>query len=289
MSITSNEKFDLWLTWHVTERCNMDCTYCFNNGNKLNLPVSPVDVDSAIKTLDQTGKKVHVTLCGCECFLVPNILEVFRAIAERHYVSVVTNLTSPKIEEFARTVDPEKVLFVVASFHLDELINRNLVERFLSNYNLLMDSNFKIKVHSVAYPGIDKTRHLKYGFPIKFLAFFGDYQGKKYPESYSLDELYDFDIDMTKLSNAKYKGKRCCAGQSSLLIRPDGSITPCYYSHEDCGHIYSGIKPRKSGMICQYDECLCNFNEFDKEMSHYFPRSLLMPALVRRFLRFIGV
>jgi len=257
------EDYDVWLHWYITYRCNLDCKYCLNKPKGItDMNISEVDVTSMIKMLDATKKIFKIGFTGGEPFLVPNIIEACEELTKKHYVSFNTNLTCQKIKEFAERIDPAKVSFIIASLHIDELERLNIVDRYISNFKYLLKKGFNMIADAVAYPeGVSKLDEYKKLFNkerinLKFSAFQGTYKGKKYPFSYTEEEMRIFNLNKEFIDIHYPEGKLCNAGYNFGIVDPEGNVFKCLHIKDKIGNIYENINFKEIG-LCPLKFCEC--------------------------------
>lgn len=255
--------------WAIQDEvCNLRCAYCrFSHSIK---EVPPADVKPLLGTLDKTGKIFHVSICGNgETFLVPNIIEVLQALTQRHYVSIVTNLTSPKIREFCEKIDPKKVLDITASLHIKELERTGLTDTFIANYLLCKKKGFNIRAQEVAHPSllgeIEKYKRFfaQKGIRLYFDDCFAIFEGKSYPDAYTDEERQAFGLIRRQetLGKIYQKGKLCNAAYNVCTIAIDGKVYPCPDLKKVIGDIHRGeIGFKKELTVCPMDRCFCPLN-----------------------------
>ncbi|MBN2566524.1 radical SAM protein [Candidatus Woesearchaeota archaeon] len=277
--MAESKAYGSWLLWSATDACNLDCTYCFSPDatSRRQCPVRPIDSANLMRTLRRTGKTFHIVLTGGgEPFLVPNLVEACREITKEHYISVVTNMTSPHIREFASRVPPNRVVYVLASLHIKELERRDLMEQFLSNVQLLKKGGFPVLVHSVAYPPLStevkriRRQFKERGLEFSFVEFQGTYRGKKYPWAYTPEELDRFGFGKEDLIITNHqKGRVCNAGYNAAVVDPHGDVRPCYQIHSmRLGNIYKGFSFRNSLLSCPSSSCPCPLHRIDRSIFH---------------------
>lgn len=211
---------------------------------------------------------VRVEITGGEPFIYPNFIELVKLLSSIHRVKITTNM-SGDIDTFVKEIDPKKV-YLDLNFHplfvpdLDIYIKKTL---------LLKDAGFKAGVCYLAYPPqmskIDffKRRFEEIGINFALAAFWGEYDGKRYPESYTEEEmefirpfLGDIDRAIYHLKGESPKGKLCNAGYKYAVIQADGNVIRCGQLADgiisnlldDDFHLLEGPKP------CEADSCPCN-------------------------------
>jgi len=184
----------------------------------------------------------------------------------------VTNLVSPAVKKFARTIDPGRVQFVVASAHMLELEKRGLLNTFLSNCTLLLNKGFNLEVTEVAYPFIvNKVVDYKkvfegIGINLRFFAFRGTWKGKKYPESYTDEEIKLFNLDNSLETSPdifKRKGNPCNAGYNIAVMMNNLEIQPCFSIEKNIGSMSKGVVLNKNLIRCPVENCGCPFFAFE--------------------------
>lgn len=264
-----DKKYDAWIQWNLTSRCNFDCEYCFGHSYEPNQKPAAIKIDDLLETLSKSKKNFRIGFTGGEPFLIPNFIDAAKRLTEEHYISLNSHFTSSKVQEFLTVIDKEKVLFIHASLHFDELINKNLFERFVSNFTAASEAGFNIYAEAVAYPAVLKK--LKYysqmmknsNIQFKFAPFFGNINGKSYPESYSENEKSLFGLNDKSIQCHFQKGKICNAGKNVFAAYSSGKITPCFQIHETVGNLYSQINFREEGISCPAKRCGCPLNYYD--------------------------
>ena len=275
--VTIAEDYDVWLHWLVNDVCNLSCSYC-NSDHRLKKykPKALIDTKALIRTLRQTNKIFHISFSGGgEPFLVPNIIDACAALTERHYISLITNLTSKRIRKFSQTINPSRVKSVLASAHIDELERLGLLKTYIENFQLCRDSGFNITACEVAYPSFaDKASRYRdllgeNGIDLTFDPFCGMYNGKNYPDAYTDQELHNFGLDAEKdLLKFQQHGNLCNAGYNTGLVWPDGTIHFCYQIKKEIGNIYQKIHFREQLIRCPFHFCACPLNFYDPYLFH---------------------
>jgi MoaA/NifB/PqqE/SkfB family radical SAM enzyme len=266
---------DAWLHWSVTDRCNLNCHYCisFDSDAKTHDEIFKIDIPALIKTLDKTNKVFRIGFVGGEPFLIPNIVEACTEITKKHYISFNTNLTSSNIKEFSKKINPEKVLGIHASLHIKELEKHNLLNRYIDNFLLCKEKGFVINAVEVAHPSLlSQVKEYKKKFQrkkinIKFGEYIGEYNGKKYPESYTTKERNIFALSKENIKVHNQKGKVCNAGYNVGIVCQNGDIFQCYEIREKLGNIYEeNIIFKDKPIICPIEFCGCPLKSYDEHL-----------------------
>ena len=256
--------YDYWLLWRVEDRCNLNCKYCISSKANSSAEISEINISALTKNINDTNSTFLITFSGgVEPFLVPNIIEACREVTKNHYISFHTNLTSERVEELCEEIEPQQVLYIVASLHIEELEKRNLLEKYIHHFKLCQKKGFNIIANGVAYPPfLDKVQKYRdllrvRGIHLKFGTFIGKYGGKVYPDSYVDKEYRIFGLDRNCASIFRQKGKLCNAGYNVAVVNRKGEIRPCLNLQESLGNIYDSISFKKDLLRCQFDFCEC--------------------------------
>jgi AdoMet-dependent heme synthase len=100
---TENESFDFFVQWHLTEKCNLACTHCYQEGKaikEMTLPEIKRTVRHISETIRQWSDTYEIpfaasaNITGGEPFLRKDLPAVLRELVRYHFgVSVLTNGT----------------------------------------------------------------------------------------------------------------------------------------------------------------------------------------------------
>jgi len=210
---------------------------------------------------------IFIDITGGEPFLYPDFVSLVASLCRKHIVRITTNLSYP-LDSFIKLAEPNNVL-VIASFH--PLFAK--LDSFIDKCILLKKNNFSIDVSYVAYPkqldSIPLYSNLfsKENIAFRVTAFWGSYEGKNYPDSYtyvehSLVKQYIHNEDRIKynLNKVSIKGKYCRAGEAYAIIRGDGRVNRCgRFLDEEIGSIFAGtFEFLEEPQICEVEYCPCS-------------------------------
>ncbi|MBI4335202.1 MAG: radical SAM protein [Candidatus Omnitrophica bacterium] len=272
---TDRQLYDAWLFWCPTERCDLNCVYCFTPGYKKRAAtLTPINIPMMAKTLNETGRvfKIHFS-GGGEPLLVPNIVEACVELSKKHYLTFNTNLLSDASRHIAQRVDPGRIVKMVATAHIEQIQRRGLLDRFIENYIFCRERKINIVAHIIGYPPIlrDGAKYTdlfkRRGVDVSFAAFIGSYEGKTYPNAYTNMEILELvSMGLNKQCfNISLRGQILCnAGYNTGIIYPDGTIRSCGAIAGSIGNIYKGLKFNKYMVVCPKKRCLCPLNSIDR-------------------------
>jgi len=237
-----------------------------------------IDIPALMRTLDASKKVFKITFTGGEPFLVPNFIDVCKAITKKHYIALFSNLTSPDIKTFSDTIDPRNVLEIYGSLHIQELERRRLLERYIENFTLLREKGFNVSAQAVAYPDLagDVEKYRLYfqerGIDIAFVPFRGRYRWKQYPKSYTEQEIERFGFGASQNSPADImscfyrKGRLCNAGYNVGVVFPSGNAQTCFLIGQSIGNVFTDIAFNKNLIKCPFKYCSCPLNIYDPSL-----------------------
>lgn len=254
-------RYDVEGAWQLLHTCNYRCDYCFLSdaklGEKIQVHATPEQWRAAF---DDTGKTWLVHLTGGEPSHYPGFAELCALLAERHYLSLNSNLTGPSLTRFAELVDPARVSFINAGLHPAERARKQGEAIFLRHVALLAERGFPVMVTVVATPDvlrgfeqiIESLRPIGL-MPIPKLLQ-GRYGRRRYPEGYTAEErrlfthylkraertypaLFDDAAERPSIDptigrkflrgRLDYRGRLCAAGQDYVKIGANGQVERC--------------------------------------------------------------
>lgn len=253
-------------SWHMTNFCNFNCHYCYSNTKKGVEKIIPIK--RIIKTLRETGEKWCIGMTGGEPFLFPNFIELCKLLNKNDIkIAIDTNLSiNSKVREFINNIDPDNVQYMYISTHIEEREKRNEVEQFIKNLLLLKENKFYFSVNYVLHPILIEKfkKDYKYfeskGIELKAKPFKGEYNEKKYPESYSDNEkklILMSDPNAYRCVPFCSKGIKCNAGKTMVMIEMGGDVSRCAADKTNLGNIFKSIKLNNEAEPCIVDRCPC--------------------------------
>jgi MoaA/NifB/PqqE/SkfB family radical SAM enzyme len=227
---------------------------------------------------DKYGE-VKIEIVGGEPFIYPNFIELVKKLSSIHLVKITTNL-SGDIDYFAKEINPERVDLDL-NFHILFIDLETVIRKAL----ILKKADFKGGVCYLAYPpqmykiGYLSERFKKEGIGFALAAFWGEYNGKKYPESYTEEERemmrpFMGDADRVKYHlNAKSpRGKLCNAGYRYASVQADGNVVRCGpLGEKSIGNILDeNFKLFTQPVLCSSDYCPCDeYDNIIENTTHY--------------------
>lgn len=265
-------KKGIYFTWDIHYKCNFRCPYCWfykgwAEGSKRNIYLSPEEwMKHWSKIYDRYGE-IHIEITGGEPFIYPNFIKLVKLLSSIHTVKITTNM-SGDIETFVKEIDPRRVNLDL-NFHPSFADIETCIKKAL----LLKEGGFKAGVCYLAYPpqmkqmGISKKRFEEKGINFALAAFWGEYQGKRYPASYTQEEkdfirpfLGDIDRIIYHLKGESPKGRLCNAGYKYAVVQADGNVVRCgQIAEKFIGNIIKeDFQLFKTPLPCEAEVCPCN-------------------------------
>lgn len=238
---------------------------------------------------DSTGLIWLLHLTGGEPFIYPHFIELCQLLTEKHYISINSNIDSPRVKRFAEVVDPERVDYINCGVHIQQRAERNNIERFIANFLTLKSAGFDVFASCVMYPEVfhdfDETWmwYMRRGIPLIPKALQGQYSDGHYPDDYTVGERRCFTEHSHRAAEAygdqfarrsepptinplldymrfldslpDYRGRPCYAGMKFVRIRENGDIRRCGPA-DTIGNIVSGRFELRAGPSkCTEVEC----------------------------------
>jgi len=258
--------------WDIHYRCNFRCPFCWFNDkweemDKLNRYKSVEELVSVWRKVYDKYGECHIMITGGEPTLYPNFIELISELSKIHTIKVTSQL-STDMYTFARKLNPERVELDM-NFHPFE----SKLEPFIRKVLYLKQRGFRGGVCYLAYPPqmgkifYYKEKFEEKGINFALAAFWGVYQGKRYPESYTEEEkemmkpfLGDSARVLYHLEGKKTKGKLCRAGFSYASIKADGKVTRCGpLSDKPIGNLFDkDFSLFDKPMPCEAEVCPCD-------------------------------
>jgi MoaA/NifB/PqqE/SkfB family radical SAM enzyme len=316
-------QYDIEGAWALLRTCNYRCEYCFLNdrllGEKIRVHATPEEWRAAF---DATGKIWMVHLTGGEPTLYPDFVAVSALLAERHYLSVNSNLTGASVADFARQVDPARVHYINAGLHPEERARKQGHDLFLRHAALLAENGFPLMVTVVATPQvlrdfetiIDSLRPLGLMPLPKLLQ--GKSWARKYPESYTAEERRMF-RDYSRLAEAAYprlfaamsdrptidppigrdhvrglpdhRGELCTAGRDYVRIEANGRVERCGDGPSLGNLLTGGVRFATGPAPCDRRHCFYVCDRYSKRADAQRTAPERVVARMRQMVERLGV
>lgn len=273
--------YRVYWNWDIIYECNYRCSYCiFWQEEQYKQRYPYVEIDKWKEIWDNIFEKYwccHIRFSGGEPFVYPNFIDLIAMLSQRHTVDVTTNL-SFDIERFLNKIKPEGIT-LSASFH-PEFVE---IDKFIEKVLFLNNKGFPTSVAFVAYPPYlenleqYKSATEKIGTIFKIIPFIGEFEGKKYPQSYSDQQkkILEGAAISTESQSQKeintqwvnqetskdiFKENRFCRmGQMYAKIFPNGDVTRCcHHESEKLGSIFNDdFRLLDEPKVCDLDSCPC--------------------------------
>ena len=235
--------------WCAHYRCNMDCTYCWFHAVRSTL--EPANYYPGSEAVLSTWRRIRekygeceVSIGGGEPMIYPDCNALYSALTELHRVTMVTNL-SQEINTLAR-LSKKGRLEISVTFHPESVS----LEKFSAAAQKAWESGVVKNIWLVAWPPfLDKiaayhAEFARHGMEMLVFPFWGFYEGREYPHSYTGDQLALIKPFLVSRGGAgmltvpkKTAGMLCRAGQLHADVHPNGNAYRCG------GENYKGLKP----------------------------------------------
>ncbi|MCM8791912.1 MAG: radical SAM protein, partial [Candidatus Omnitrophica bacterium] len=263
--------------WDIHWICNYRCPYCWFNGKweelkhqNIYLPLEKI-IGFWSNIYSKYGQ-VKISITGGEPFLYPNFTDLINELSQLHIIEIITNL-SFDIDSFLKKVNINNVE-IRPSFHPYFANFDEFIKRFL----MLKEIKPNLEPSFVAWPPqiedimFYQEKFSKYGTKMFLQPFYGEYNGRKYPDSYIEEELKIINPFLGTRGGKTFdvktpdtKGKLCLAGVIYALIHPNNKIYPC-------GGFSNGLKEKSiigmfgddnfglsnEPLTCNFEICPCN-------------------------------
>ena len=261
--------------WDIHYKCNFRCPYCWFYKDWARLAsrsvyLSPDEWMVHWKRIYDKYGEVRIEIVGGEPFIYPNFIELVKKLSALHSVKITTNL-SGDIERFVQEIDPKRVDLDL-NFHILFID----LETVIKKTHMLNNAGFKAGVCYLAYPPqMHKIKYLSErfkneGINFALAAFWGEHNGKKYPDAYTEEEremMRPYLGDIARVTyhlNAKSpRDKLCKAGFRYADIQADGNVVRCSpLADKSIGNIMDD-NFQLLEQPCPCDSDSCSSNEYD--------------------------
>lgn len=270
------------ITWLINNKCNYHCMYCLNNFEEPPgfRALAPDDWFLIWQEIYDKYGTVSIQVTGGEPTIYPNCFEILDNIGRMHYIDLQTNLSWDP-QEFIAKVATGSVSRIGGSFHPQYTEFGPFLEKII----MLKEAGYKhVEINFVAYPPLldtvetylNMSREKQVQFSV--LSFQGEYEGKKYPESYSdaekailkrlnmssgesAEAMADWDVEKKKtgaVEEAECPLRVCRMGQMYTWIKPDGEAMRCCKSSTVLGNIIDRtFNLMDEASPCSIKNCIC--------------------------------
>lgn len=257
------------MIWHLNDLCNLACEYCSFHHDKTNPAISELGARKIYEAFKSTNRKWSLFIAGGEPLLYPDFNETINLLQEDHQIIISTNLFNKKVGSFATEVSPSNIYVVNASLHITQHNDKSL-NKFISNYHLLIDRGFTVIVSYVTYPPLFDRMKSDFQFlqqqgvqHIHPLTYQGIHNGKAYPASYTEEQvkmICDMRIDDGELfaatNSLNFKGDPCKAGSNYFYLQKNGDVLSCATVRKPLGNLFDGtFRPNQRPMLCPVSCC----------------------------------
>ena len=256
------------IDFSLTQSCNYSCTYCHASTET---PKEKFSLQHLLKLIDGDEKKWTITLSGGEPMIHPDFINICGELTKKHMIRVNSNWTKGDIaQKFIRNIDPNRVLILDISLHIEEREKRNGVESFIASILDLHKAGFKTQVNYVLHPDLlarvdkDLAYFSSRGIKLVPKRFKGVHDLKTYPEAYEQNVRHymeDYNQVSLNLTDYNFQGIPCNAGIDLFKIRSNGDVYRCPGDQTAAGFLgninLGTFKPLSGPLPCQVGKCPC--------------------------------
>ena len=267
-----------------TEACNFRCSYCYLTckGNAYNGKIysflHPLDTMVKALTVERLGGICYFNMCAAgETTLQKDLFPLIKGLINNgHYCDIITNGTiTQKIDELISMLNAyeRSHLFLKFSFHYLQLIEKKLMDTFISNVKKVKDAgiSFTIEItpHDELIPYIEEIKQFsfeKFGAlphitvarneATEKIELLTKLSRAEYEKTWSVFDSVFFDFKFS-IFNKKID-EFCYAGRNSLYLDlRTGEYKSCYCG-DPLGNAFENIfKPIKFSPIgkCRLPHC----------------------------------
>lgn len=256
--------------WLPNYRCNYRCPYCYFEPHWKEVvdrdkSFSKDKIISAWERIRKKYGEAQIYVSGGESTLYPDFTDIMKELSKMHRININTNL-SIEVNKIINHLSPLRITLSVSFHpffvHITDMINK---------LYLLRKNNWRIDVACVAWPplvyNLDYYHSIFQGYNFKVLPFWGKYDGKDYPQSYTEEEKNLVNKYMGKRKEVtfstnppKVTGRLCQAGQLYAHILPDGEVLRCGFGGESMNRNFFdkefALFDKASPCISEYCGCL---------------------------------
>lgn len=267
----------IFFDWRMDLHCNLNCEYCFFDSITRSMSsLNETVVEKTINLINNSKKKFIINICGGEPFYIKNIIQIIKDLTKKSDLIIGTNLICNNINEFANSINIERIPFMLASYHYKYLNNQQRI-RFFKHFLYLQNKGFNI-VFGIIYHPSDDIENVKYIIQdakqkgVKFITlktFIGEYKNKTFPDNYSRKHisfikkyaLLEQEINIAKNKFHLYK-KNCIAGLNYFHITPKGDILDCDVNRKKITNIlnltnFEDLTSKGQLTFCKQKMCYC--------------------------------
>lgn len=249
---------ELWIDWHLTNRCNFYCSYCHPqiryvlNRRDLSEP-SPQQCSDAFDALEAV---CGILMSGGEPFAFPDFIRLCELLCRKHYIAINTNLSmTDELVSFIERIPVERVGRILSAVHAEERASRGIeLQSFAQNYLLLRRAGYDIEAAYVLHPNVldrapDDFRRLRELGVDRLVGkvFKGIWNKRKFPTQYNVEELSvvrelisGYKVGVAYLAQDwDFRGLPCWSGVRSFKVNIKGEVNRCVSVQGSLGNIYN--------------------------------------------------
>ena len=207
-------------------------------------------------------------ITGGEPFAFPEFVSICKSLTDNDITLWInTNFSiQNRIDEFMEKIPPSMVENLLIALHLEERERKGGMERLYPNLEKLRSRSIPFELTYVLYPPLvdrflmDRENFRQHGFDLTLKPFFGEFNGKLFPDSYSSREkelILSSDPGAARRTVLFTRGILCEAGKSLIDIDVNGKVYRCVSERTCLGSIQQGFTLYNQARPCKAPFCGC--------------------------------
>ncbi len=281
MTLVNKQTINTRVEIAIRGPCNYSCPYCVASNNHETL--SRFYLPQLSRLYEDLSSRFVVTCFECgasEPTIHPQFQDILEIVTRDGMASIPTN-NSIDPARWIPADHPERMLVRAALHPQGEEDFEGFVRRLIFLKNTGVKSRVEFVAHPQRYEKLQYYQNYFEQIDISFIPvlFRGEYNGKKYPESYEPEELNFLGIKnqswyqrlKPEMTIRDFKNIPCLAGFRSVYIGPEGNLRRCLYDPQILDVPYDKAVP------CQVNHCGCGLlleqlNTLDEEYWNHWRR-----------------
>lgn len=239
---------------HLTDRCNLECTYCLRHSSpRIAIRHRPEQFIGMLEYIAPlTARRFEVTFTGGEPLMYPGFTEVVEASTRLGYRNLLLSngiAVTPARAEFIAKHFAQAQISLDGADAEEHAVNRgNNFDKVVRGIRLLAEAGANVVVQvTMSRQNLEGSARVREVLPptvrTRFTPAMPHGRGAEHPELFiDNDQFVAFrrKLDPTNSAPADYRPgevvRSCHAGLSNLSISDNGDIYPCHLMHSEEFH-----------------------------------------------------